>query len=287
MLREGFRDRVNNVNKQYLSFTTMATPDLSAREAVEAASRYGYNGIDLRISDYKGEIQIESKDSDIREIREVLNTENIQLAGVLCYNKVGGEDDASWQEMEESIIRHIELGIKLGSPSIRIFGGDPHTKIPFEDYVKYSSDVIGSVLEKVEENIEIVIQNHGNSYGALECIELIKKVNNPRFGLVFSPDHSLMMGENLKKVFSAVKPYTKQLYVSDVILSAEKNKERDYRGILPGKGLVALEEACHAIGGDDFEGFVSFKWEKIWQENLEEPEIALPWFIDYWRKIGK
>lgn len=265
-----------------LSFTTMATPDWDVRTAIQAAAKYGYDGIDLRVSDHKGELTIESSEAEICEVRNILDSENIQLAGLLCYNKVGDSEEDSWLEMKESLIRHMELARKVGSPAIRMFGGNPHKDVPAAEFIRRSAESIAAALDGFPENIDIVLQNHGGSYTALEGVELINEVNNPRFGLVFSPDHCMMMGEDMDEVYRQVPEVSKQLYLSDVIPSEEEG--RDYVGILPGKGIVPFKKAYEAIGGKDFTGFVSFKWEKIWQDQLEEPEVALPYFIDFWKK---
>ncbi len=263
----------------------MGTPEWTAREAIEAASKYGYTGIDLRISNFKGELNLSSSEREILEIKDILTSENVQLAGLLCYNEVGGATEKSWQKMKDSILKHLEIGLKLNSPSIRIFGGNPHKELPFEDYTKRLAETIATVLEITGNGIYILIQNHGGSYTAQEAISLIKMVDNKRFRLVFSPDHSVMMKENLKEVYTIAKPLTYQIYVSDVIPARDEKNKRDYTAVLPGRGIVPIKEAYKAMGGKEFKGFISFKWEKIWQENLEEPEVALPYFIEYWEKI--
>ena len=277
------------MNQSKLSFTTMGTPDWDASREIRAASSYGYSGIDLRISDFKGELSLSSSNREIQEIKTLLDSENIQLAGLLCYNTVGGKEEKSWEKMKYSILKHVEIALKLDSPSIRIFGGNPRGELPFSQYTKRLAETITSVLDVTKGEIHLLIQNHRGSYTAEEAVNLIKMVNNPYFKLVFSPDHSVMMGENLHTIYKLVKPFTYQLYIADVV-PVDRNEKgkyqnRDYIGILPGKGIVPIKEAYEAIGGEKFQGFVSFKWEKIWQENLEEPEVALPYFIRFWKKI--
>lgn len=266
-----------------LSFTTMGTPDWDAARAIKAAAEYGYDGIDLRISDHKGELKIDSSAEEICEIRRILDGENIELAGLLCYNKVGSNEAVSWHEMQESLVQHMELGCKMGSPVIRMFGGNPHKDVPTDEFIKRSAETIASALDNFKEHIDIVLQNHGGSYTALEGVELIRKVGNPRFGLVFSPDHCMIMGENMEDVYRQVPAVSKQFYLADVIPA--ESGDRKFVSILPGKGIVPFKDAYAAIGGENFSGFVSFKWEKIWQDQLEEPEVALPYFMEFWRKF--
>lgn len=260
----------------------MGSPEWDGEKAIKAAREYGYDGIDLRVSDHKGELTIDSSDIEICEIRNILDGEGIQLAGLLCYNEIGNENPASWDKMQESLLRHLEIGEKIGSPNIRMFGGNPHEDVLAAEFIQRSAECISAALTDFQGDIDIVLQNHGGSYTALEGVDLIKRVDSPQFGLVFSPDHCMMMGEDMNEVYQQVPAVSKQLYLSDVIPNAGEG--RDYVGILPGQGVVPFNDAYEAIGGNDFPGFVSFKWEKIWQDQLDEPEVALPYFIEFWKQ---
>ena len=69
------------------SFTTMGTPELNGKEAILLAKKLGFDGVDLRVSDVKGELTINSTDSEIHELNKVFVGEGIKPAGLLCYGK--------------------------------------------------------------------------------------------------------------------------------------------------------------------------------------------------------
>lgn len=267
-----------------LSFTTMGTPEMTGREAIQTARKYGYQGVDMRVSDRKGELTAESTDAEIGELRGVFDSEGIDPAGLLCYNDVGSAEDGSWEKMETSILRHLDIGGALGSPNIRIFGGRILEFGSVDDFIARSAEVISRVLDQDNGPLGIVLQNHLGSYTFMQGVELARQVNNPRFGMVFSPDHCLMMGEDFDEVLAVAKSVSKQMYAADVTRLYEPETDREYRGILPGGGVVPLKQSYEAIGGNGFDGWVSFKWEKIWQDHLEEPEVALPHFIKFFKE---
>ena len=266
-----------------LSFTTMGTPEMTGVEAICAARRYGYAGVDLRVSDRKGELTPKSTPAEIDELRGVFDAEGIAPAGLLCYNETGSKKPDSWRKMEDSLLRHLEIGSGLGSPAIRMFGGRIHEYDSTDAFIGRTAEVLARVFEKDGSDVRIVLQNHGGSYTFVQGVELAKRVNHARFGLVFSPDHSVMMGEEMDAVFAAARTFTRQLYVSDVVRVTDTDAKREFHGILPGKGIVPLRDAYQAIGGEAFDGWVSFKWEKIWQDDLEGPEVALPYFVEFFR----
>ena len=52
-----------------------------------------------------------------------------------------------------------------------------------------------------------------------------------------------------------------------------------------GAGEVSFAQTLAAIEELDYDGYVSFEWEKYWHPEIEEPEAALPDFINAIRKL--
>ena len=101
------------------SFTTMATPGLSLDEIINAAKKYKFDCVDLRVRD-DGEVPADLTDEQARDIKLKLNSAGIKLLSLFCYNdtvKSGKEN------MEKSILKHLEIAEKLDAISVRIFSG--------------------------------------------------------------------------------------------------------------------------------------------------------------------
>lgn len=259
-----------------LSYTTMATPGMSVSDEVDLARRFGYNGIDLRVSDHLGELKLNSPSHEIKEIKVILQSAGISLAGLFCYNRCAGADKSSWVEMKESILRHLELAAIIGSPSIRIFAGDPLKHAAPEDFIKKTAEIIAEALGTDRTDISVLLQNHLNGFSAAQGVTMAELIGNNRFGLAFSPDHCVLMGEKPEQIAEMLKKHTKQLYAADLTVNGDGHKST-----LPGKGTVDLKKAFDLIGGLPFGGWITFKWEKIWNPELETAEIALPHFKEY------
>lgn len=268
-----------------LSFTTMGTPALNGFEAIAAAQAYGYQGVDLRIHHVKGEIQIDDSDSTIAELSQCAQDHNISLPSVLCYNKTGNKDQSnSWNEMADSIRRHIHIAQVLGAESIRIFGGPILDYSSPEAFIEETAQVLRTVLEEDDSDVRIVLQNHGGSYTFMQGVALKAACGNDRFAMCYSPDHCRMMNEDLEQVYPVVAANSSQMYLSDVAFR-DDGDENSHHCCLPGEGAVDWQAAYAAIGGAEFSGWLSFKWEKIWHDELVEPEIALPHFIKYFNEV--
>ncbi len=258
-----------------LSFTTLATPELEGLEVIEAASMYKYDGIDLRVSDHKGELTIDSSRDYMDIIRSMADSKGITISSLLCYNKTGGKDRKSWINMRDSVLKHMEIALQIGAKAIRMDVERPING-KFDDYSENFMEVMGYILERNSSDIYIRIQNHRNGLTVSECLSLIKKVNSSRFGLIYSPEHCITTGENIYSHVDDIRMYTQQVYIADII-----KKGNEYKDILPGKGLLNMRREMDIIGGDSFKGFISFKWEKLWDNELKDYTVALPLFRDY------
>ncbi len=266
-----------------LSFSTVVTPDMAGVEAIRAAREYGYQGVDLRVSDSKGELTVESTSEEIAALRRAFDSEGILPASLFCHNDAGSADDGSWEKMELSILRHMEIAERLGDPAIRIFGGNILGYDSVEAFIDRTAETLHRVFEKTPSGINVLLQNHAGSYNFMQSAALVRKLGSPRFRLAFSPDHVWVMGENWNEVLAAAGEVSGQFYVSDVEAPREDDTETKHRAVLPGRGVIPLREAYQAVGGGAFTGWVSLKYEKVWHPEFEEPEVSLPGFIEYFR----
>ncbi len=102
-----------------LAFTTLACPAWSFEQVADAAGRYGYAGLELRLLD--GEIITPALSADQQaRIRRVAADSGLDLCCLDTSLKVA--DPAA--SIEEGY-GYLELAAALGAPLIRVFGGAP------------------------------------------------------------------------------------------------------------------------------------------------------------------
>lgn len=262
-----------------LSFTTLATPDQSGIEVIQMAKKYGYQGVDIRVGSYKSELQMNSTINEIHKLRNVFDSEGIIPSSLLCYIELDKEDVYDWEKLKNEIFRCLNISYELGSPYIRIFLDSPKRFINKNEYISKAAEMLNYILEKDKSGVNILLQNHRKTASASEIAEIIEKIDSKNLGMVYSPDHSIIVNEDLYEVCNKVRPFTRQLYIADIKLC-----DTGYIDFLPGKGDVPIHKIYEFFGGEDFDGWITFKWEKVWVKELEEPEFALPYFIDYFSK---
>ncbi|MDF2921311.1 MAG: hypothetical protein K0R57_225 [Paenibacillaceae bacterium] len=263
-----------------LSFTTMATPELTGVQAIQAGRQYGYGGIDLRVSEQYGELTLSSSKEHIDELKDCLAGEGIELASLMAYNETGGADEASWLRMQDDVSRHVELACEMGAAALRVFLGKKPAELPGETYQERIAAVLAHALQDTSDHMTLLLQNHRQNLNIAACTSIIRQINHPRLGLIASPEHCLIQGEGVREVGLAAAGWTRQVYLADI-----RMLPTGYEDVLPGTGDVPLKSYFDAIGGTAFEGWITLKWEKVWRPHLAEYKIALPFFQSYAKEV--
>ena len=248
------------------SFTTMATPGLSLDEIIDAAKKYKFDCVDLRVRN-DGEIPADLTDKQADDVKSKLDKAGIKLLSLFCYNdtiKSGKEN------MEKSILKHIEIAEKIDAVGVRIFSGKIETDEEFEDLCI----VLENVLEKYKGNINIFMQNHSsNGLSCKQGINLCDRVKDSRLSFIFSPDECFKTSEEYMDILPEIAKITKQMYIADI------TKEKKY--CLIGDGVIKFKEIIGQMKDNGFDGYLTLKWEKCWCDYLPFYEEGFKSFFRY------
>ncbi len=257
-----------------LSYTTMATPGLGVERSVGLAAKFGLNGIDLRVSDHFGELTENSTNAEIDRAKDILNSFGIAPAGLLCYNTSDMETESL---LSDQLARLVEIADRIGSPSIRMFAPKAADGVELQGHLEKLAKIIRHGLEKGGK-ADILVQHHNGNLNAVQASRLARLVDEKRFGIILSPDHCMIQKEDIDEVGRVAIPYVRQVYIADW-----RETEDGLKVALPGEGSVRIREML-AMLPDDFDGWYSFKWEKIWNPDIEDAEKVLDKFVKYMKK---
>ena len=252
-----------------ISFTTMGTPGLNIDEIIEAAREYGFDGIDFRVHK-DGEISEDITIEEANEIKDKLG--NLELPGLLCYNT---KIQQGIDEMTDSVMKSLEIAEMLGAKSIRLFSG----KLTESETMEKFCDALNNIFEKYKGEVEIYIQNHASGgISCAEALEIAKRVKDKRYGFIFSPEQSYLMGEEYLDLVREITPLVKQIYIADV------NEENLY--CLIGAGVIPFSKIINDMKDAGFDGYITLNWEKCWRDYLPPYQQGFESFLNYFKKEG-
>lgn len=260
-----------------LSFWTLGTPGWSNRAVVEAARRFGFQGVDLRCA-ANGNVSLDSPAQDIVALRDLFAANGVEIASLLAYNERGNADGVDWDRVVADLVAHAALCVRLGTENLRVNVGAPATYRTWDEYLDGFAGAVSKALSMVE-GVTMNVQNHPGSVNAAHLGRLAEMVGSERFGVGFSPDHCVDMGEDPVALAEQVGPWVRQLHLADREAAQGATVDGKLRACLPGEGIVPHGEVLAALRDAGFDGWVSFKWEKPTYPDLPDAEEALPKFV--------
>lgn len=255
------------------SFSTMAMPGMALEDVVKVAKEYGFDGVDLRVRDKDGDINENITSEELAKIKELFS-DGLEISSLLCYNRMLGAErkDDDEEGIAASILNCIRIAETLNVKIIRIFSG----RLTNEDDVLFMAKILNRVFEKHTSDVLVLIQNHRNCGVTCAHGELMKQhVKDKRFGIILSPDHEALAGNDIYAECAKVLDITKQFYIADV--------NTDNKLCLIGEGVVDFNKVLKMLTDTGYDGYITLKWEKCWHPELADYDVAFKSFKDYFK----
>lgn len=250
-----------------LSFTTMATPELTVCQQAEVAKQFGFHAVDLRMqTGGSGEIPVDAEAECLKRICQDAGT----VSSILCYNK---QIETGVAEMADSVGRHLEIAKAIQAPAIRIFTG----KLAAGEEAPVCR-ALERALAEGPSGVDIVIQNHLNASTTVQqAVTICKALNTKHVGIVLSPDHAQMIGEKID--FEETLPHVKQLYIA--------GDETRNMGIPIPELQPVYRRLIQALPEYHFDGYLTLKWERCWRKELAPYDVVFPQFMEWMESCRK
>ena len=258
-----------------LSFSTLGCPDWSFDTIVNFAAANNYNGIEVR--GIKREL-------DLPKCPEFNSKENIQNSLKLMQSKglkfvdLGSSaemhhiDETEKQKNLDAAKRFIDLAQQLNCPYVRVFPND----FPKDQERNATIEVIAKNLSALGDyakstNVTVLMETHGEVVHADDVLKIMQSVQSPHVGLVWDIVNMWSVTkESPDAVYDKLKSYIHHTHIKD--LKIVDGKEHY---VLLGKGESPVFEAIDILAKNNYKGYYSFEWEKMWHPEIDEPEVAL------------
>jgi sugar phosphate isomerase/epimerase len=256
-----------------LAFSTLACPEWSLERAAEAASSYGYEGLELRLLD--GELLSPPLPEPQRaRIRRVLAGAGLELCCVDTSFEIA--DPAS--PIEEALAC-VELAASLGGPMIRLFAGAPEdeSRNTTADRAAERLSVLAARGRAL--GVRIAVETHDSFASGEVLAGVMSRVPDPQVGVIWDILNSFLVGEPPERTLAAIADRLMHVHVKDGATSPDPEENR-----LVGEGTVPVREILGMLAARGYDGWLSVEWEKRWQPAIAEPEVALPRYAEVLRR---
>jgi sugar phosphate isomerase/epimerase len=264
-----------------VAFQTLACPDWNWEQVVSEAHRLGYDGIEIRGID--GEMYLTKArpflPEHIEETKAQLKEKGLEICCLDTSCAFHAVD-----RFEQAIVEgkdSIDLAARLGVPYIRVFGDKILDSEPKEEViarVAHGLEELGRYAEG--KGVMVLLETHGDFNSHEIIISVFKQTKSEAVGLLWDFEHPFMHGEAAADTYNHLSSYIQHTHVKDA-----KNVNGEKQLCLIGDGEVPVPEIVSMLKQGGYTGWLSLEYEKKWVPTLEEPEVSLPAYISYIKKI--
>lgn len=270
------------------AFSTLADTNWSLPQFLDAAVKYGYDGLDLR--GIGSQIDVTRLPDFTERLDETLSNfahHNLQIAGLSTSASCSVGADKRQEHLDEvqrycTLAAEIVLSANVGRPWIRVFGGKIPDGTPFDQALVQAADQLrryGDIAAKRGD--VVVVETHDDWCASDRVRALMDKASHPSVGVVWDVHHPWRTtGESPAKTWDTIGLYTQYVHLKDAKGSPGSQQEL----CLTGKGNVPIKEALEVLKTHNYDGWLTLEWEKRWHPELPGADEALPAHIEYVKK---
>jgi len=267
-----------------LAFSTLGCPDWELREIVAAARNWGYDGVELRAVGGSLDLldRVEFSPAQLATTRAYFEDAGIEICCVDTSCAFHSADQNERANQVKIALGHADLAARLGASLIRVFPDRIQAGAEREETRDWIVTSLRDVAERLPDGVNVALETHGDFARAEYAAEIVTLANHPQVKLIWDVANSVAAGDDIQHAARVVQPYLAHVHLRDARPVAGSEY---WLPVLAGVGRVSFAEAVAALGELNYDGFVSFEWEKYWHPEIEAPGVALPDFIDAIRKL--
>lgn len=258
-----------------LAFSTLGCPDWSFDKITEFAAVHGYQGLELRGLQRQMDLTKSPEFSSPQNMRATLKRmqdKGLQFVGLGSSATLHFADAATRAKNLDEGRRFIDLAQVINCPFVRVFPNN----FPKDQERNATIDLISQGLLELAEhasgsNVTVLMETHGDVVAAADLVTIMKAAEHRHTGLVWDISNMwTVTKESPVEVYPKLKKYIRHTHIKDARVIDGKPQYT-----LLGEGEVPIFAAIRELVKDNYNGFYSFEWEKLWHPEMAEPEIAL------------
>lgn len=271
-----------------LALTTLGCPNWSIPHVFDEAARLGYEGVEFRCLHGKA-ITPEVSREDRALIRRLSQERGLPVVAIGASSAFSSPDPAERARQEEDLRGMLQLAADVGAPMVRAYGGGfPKPIRPGEDHgfggafpegldedvvCAYIAESLDRVAPRAEElGLLIVVETHDGLSSARLMKNVLDRVRAPEVQALWDVMHPTRMGESPDDVWALIGDRVRHVHFKD----ARRDPTGRWRAAMDGEGEIPLRECLRVLRDQGYAGWLTLEWEKYWEPDIAEPEIAIP-----------
>jgi len=265
-----------------LSFSTLACPNWTLEQIIDAAVEFGAHGFDPRgIGPELDITKLPAFSSEIEKTRDLLKRKGVEVPCLNTSVKLVTPAQDRWQAMLEEVRRYAVVARQLSSRYLRIFGGAVPEGMTRQEACVLARRHLQQVVKVCGgEGCMPLLETHDDWATSGQVMMLLKDFPPEEAGCLWDIEHPYRRGESPQTTAQALRPYIRHTHFKDSVLKDGKSVPR-----LLGEGDLPLKEIINALRGTGYDQWICLEAEKRWHPDITpDPQITIPQFVAYMKK---
>jgi len=267
-----------------LAFSTLGCPGWDLDMMIGAARKFGYAGIELRA--LAGSLDLLSRAeftaSQLARTKACFEDSGIEICCVDSSCTFHSPNASERFNQVSIALAHAELAAQLGGRLIRVFPDKIQPGAERDSTRDWIAECLHAVAERMPDDVDVALETHGDFARAEAAAEIVQLANHPNVKIIWDVANSVAAGDTIEHAGRVVQPYLAHIHLRD---AKPVTGSEHWLPVLAGNGRVSFSKALAVMRELNYDGYVSFEWEKYWRPEIEEPEVALPDFINAIRNL--
>jgi sugar phosphate isomerase/epimerase len=267
-----------------LSFSTLGCPDWSFDKILQFAMDNGYDGIELRgilrELDLTKCPELNSADN-IKTTIDKLAAKKLKIVDLGSSCMLHLPEGADREKNLDEGKRFVDLAQKIECANVRVFPNElpkDNTRPAVIERIIKGLRYLGDFAKG--SGVNILMESHGDAVNTGELKQIMTAADRKNVGLVWDVVNMwTVTKEPPADVYAQLKSFVKHTHIKDAKMVDGKPQY-----VFIGKGETPIFQAIDLLYKDEYKGYYSFEWEKLWHPDLPAPEEAL---ADYAREMKK
>jgi sugar phosphate isomerase/epimerase len=274
-----------------LSFSTLACPTWGYEKVIREAVAYGYEGVEWRLLD-ENVIDSNVPLAVARRVGDATRSAGLEVSAVDSGIRLtAAKGDASSAVLSEARAM-LEVAGAMGAEHLRVFLDDIPAGVSFDRAAEWTRENLNALSDAVTASgVRLAIELH-NPFGPTVAgapkvtssqfaMKSLEGVNNEAVGIQWDWGNPYLEDEEAAETWERIRSNLFYCHTKDLGVG-----EDDQLVYVPmGTGIIPVSDILTWLSGANFNGWLSYEWEKKWHPELAEPEVALPQYIEAMRRL--
>lgn len=243
-----------------LAFSTLGVPGMPMADVVRLAAEHGYQGVELRAHPEEP-VHLGLSASERAAVVEEFAEGGVEILTVAGYARVAAEGDDA--PVLAEIAELVELAHDLGASNVRVFPGgggqDPATAD-----ATAARRLAAAAPRAADLDVRVLLETHDSHRAGADAARVVGTVGHRHIGALWDVMHTWLADESPAATHAVLAPYLGYVQVKDVA------SPDDLTPLPLGAGALPLGPCLAALGGDAWDGWVCWEYEKRWHPAAAE-----------------